>query len=58
MSTSQDSVSEFRTAKKDFLEKARNATVTDGVVDGIEEMDGNLVRNLTFYSTCGFTCFL
>lgn len=48
MSTFQDTLTKFKIAKETFLEKARNATVTDGVVDGIEEMDSELVSEVYF----------
>jgi len=51
MSTLQVNLTKFRIAKKYFLEKARNATVTNGLVDGIEEMDSELVSDVNVYST-------
>ena len=50
MSTHQENLAAFRTAKQEFLDRARNATVIDGFVEGILAMDAELVSFNFFHN--------
>ena len=52
MAHQQSNLSEFFKAKAAFLHKVRNATATNGIMDGLQEMEEELVSNLKLGNEC------
>jgi len=47
MSVQNDAMNTFQKAKTEFIKRAREATATEGIIDGGEEMEKELVSNFT-----------